>query len=42
MIRTKAMQERRERYWQARLKQVEAERVDKLTRWRYRKLGAGR
>ena len=38
MIATKTMQERRERYWKARLAEVEAQRVDKLTRWRYRKV----
>ena len=37
MIRTKAQQQRYQERVAKRLREIEAQRVDSLTRWRYRK-----
>ena len=42
MIRTKAQQKRYAAKVSEKLRLIEAQRVDSMTRWRYRKLGEGR
>lgn len=42
MIRTKAQQKAYKAKVAEKLRLIEAQRVDSMTRWRYRKLGEGR